>query len=96
MVTMENKQSKPQFSKAHLTAMNLNNFKMIEAMGLKIIASRSTWMALPPYQKSWKSTKRIKSDGGHGQTDTQTDRQTGELINLLYFLKSSLKSILHF
>jgi hypothetical protein len=42
MVTMENKQSKPQFSKAHLTAMNLNDFKMIEAMGLTIIASRST------------------------------------------------------
>jgi hypothetical protein len=28
--------------------MNLNDFKMIEAMGLTIIASRSTWMALPP------------------------------------------------
>jgi hypothetical protein len=31
----------PQFSKAHLTILNLNNFKMIEVMGLKIIASRS-------------------------------------------------------
>jgi hypothetical protein len=30
----------PQFSKAHLTILNLNNFKMIEVMGLKIIASR--------------------------------------------------------
>jgi hypothetical protein len=29
------------FSKAHLTALNHNNFKMMEAMGLKIIASRS-------------------------------------------------------
>jgi hypothetical protein len=24
----------PQFSKAHLTTLNLNNFKMIEAMGI--------------------------------------------------------------
>jgi hypothetical protein len=29
----------PQFRKAHVTNLNLNNFKMIEAMGLKIIAS---------------------------------------------------------
>jgi hypothetical protein len=33
--------SNAHFSKAHLTALNLNNFKMMEAMGLKIIASRS-------------------------------------------------------
>jgi hypothetical protein len=26
--------------KAHLTTFNINNFKMIEAMGLKITASR--------------------------------------------------------
>jgi hypothetical protein len=30
----------PKFSKAHITTLNLNNFKMIEARGLKIIASR--------------------------------------------------------
>jgi hypothetical protein len=30
----------PLFSKAHLTTVNLNNFKMIEAMGLKIIAPK--------------------------------------------------------
>jgi hypothetical protein len=30
-----------QFSKAHLTNLNLNNFKIIEPMRLKIIASRS-------------------------------------------------------
>jgi hypothetical protein len=29
-----------QFSKAHFTKFNLNNFKMDEDMGLKIIASR--------------------------------------------------------
>jgi hypothetical protein len=42
----------PQLSKAHLTSLNLNNFKMIEAMALKTIASRSPWMALPPYKIS--------------------------------------------
>jgi hypothetical protein len=41
MVTMEHNPN-PQFSKAHLTTLILNNFKMIEAMGLKITASRST------------------------------------------------------
>jgi hypothetical protein len=37
MVTVE-RNLNPQFSKAYLTNLNLNNFKMIEAMGLKIIA----------------------------------------------------------
>jgi hypothetical protein len=41
--------------------LEFNNFKMIEAMRLKIIASMSPWMALTPYQISWKSTKRFKS-----------------------------------
>jgi hypothetical protein len=30
--------SNPQFRKAHLTTLNLNNCKMIEAVGLKTIA----------------------------------------------------------
>jgi hypothetical protein len=30
-------------------------------MGLKIIASRSHWMALHPYQILWKSTKQFRS-----------------------------------
>jgi hypothetical protein len=41
MVTMEHKQSKQLLSKAHLKKLNINKFKMIEAMGLEIIASRS-------------------------------------------------------
>jgi hypothetical protein len=41
VVTMEHKQSKPLLSKALLTRLNNNKFKMIEAMGLKIIATRS-------------------------------------------------------
>jgi hypothetical protein len=39
-------------SKVHLTILNINNFKNIEAMGLKIIASRSPQMAFSPYQIS--------------------------------------------
>jgi hypothetical protein len=31
----------PLLSKAHLTSLNLSHFKMIEAMGLKIITSSS-------------------------------------------------------
>jgi hypothetical protein len=34
MVTVEHKNKNPQFSKANLTTLNLNNFKIIEAMGL--------------------------------------------------------------
>jgi hypothetical protein len=35
------KNPNPQFSKVHLTVLNFNNFKMIETMGLKIIALKS-------------------------------------------------------
>jgi hypothetical protein len=31
----------PLLSKAHLTTLNIDTFKMIEALGLKIIASKS-------------------------------------------------------
>jgi hypothetical protein len=41
MVTVERKQLKPEVSKAYLTTLNLSSYKMIEAMGLKMIASRS-------------------------------------------------------
>jgi hypothetical protein len=57
--------------------LNLNHFKMVEDMGLKITASRSTWMALPPYQISWKSTKRLKVIGGtHTDNDWWFDKPT--------------------
>jgi hypothetical protein len=45
MVTMEHTHThnpNAQFNKDYLINMNLNNFKLIEAMGLKIIVSRST------------------------------------------------------
>jgi hypothetical protein len=38
---MEHKHPNTLPSKAHLTNLNFNNFKVIEAMELKIIASRS-------------------------------------------------------
>jgi hypothetical protein len=41
MVTMEHKESNPQSSKAHPTTLNINNFKMMKDMRLKITASRS-------------------------------------------------------
>jgi hypothetical protein len=41
MVTMKYKQVNPQFSKDHLTTLNLDIFKMVEAMELQIIASWS-------------------------------------------------------
>jgi hypothetical protein len=41
LVAMDHKQYKHTVSKAHLRNMKFINFKMIEAMGLKIIASTS-------------------------------------------------------
>jgi hypothetical protein len=37
MVTMEHKNLNPQLSRARLTTLNINKFKMIEVMGLKIL-----------------------------------------------------------
>jgi hypothetical protein len=41
MVTMEHNNPNPQFSRAHLTTLKLSNFKINEAIGLKITAMRS-------------------------------------------------------
>jgi hypothetical protein len=43
-------------------------------MGLKIMASRSPWMALLLYQNSLKSTKQFKSYSGETQTDWWGDK----------------------
>jgi hypothetical protein len=60
----------PRFRKAGLTTLNLNNFKMIEAMGLKIIASRFPSMALirTKFHKNLPSGSKVIS--GDTQTDT--------------------------
>jgi hypothetical protein len=67
--------------------LNLNQFKMVEEMRLKIAALRSPWMISPTYQTSWKFTNRFKSI-----SEGQTDRQNGDLISLLSFFESKLKS----
>jgi hypothetical protein len=38
MVTIVHKESNPTFEQDSLATLNLNNFKMIEAMGLKMTA----------------------------------------------------------
>jgi hypothetical protein len=60
--------------------LSFNDFKMIEAMGLKIIAS-SPWIASPANQISWISTSHFK-----------VIAQTGDLTGLLSFLKSRQKN----
>jgi hypothetical protein len=42
----------PLLSKAYLTTLNIDHFKMAEAMGLKIIVSRSSRMASTAYHIS--------------------------------------------
>jgi hypothetical protein len=44
-----------------LIDLNLSHFKTVEDVELNVIESRPPWTALPPYQISWKSTKRFKS-----------------------------------
>jgi hypothetical protein len=64
MVIMKYKQSKPTIyldTPNNFEPQYINNFKKVEAMGIKTIASRSPWMALPPYQISLNSTKPFKS-----------------------------------
>jgi hypothetical protein len=61
---------------------------MIEAMGLKIIASKvplNGITSVPNFMKIYQAVQRLL--GG----DIQTDRQTGDLISLLSFLESRLK-----
>jgi hypothetical protein len=62
----------PHFSKAHLTNLNLNNFKLIEAMGLKNIASSSPLMAftcIPNFMKIYQAVEKLLVE------DALTDRQ---------------------
>jgi hypothetical protein len=71
-----------------LKDVNINHFKMVETVGLKIIALRPPWMASAPYQISWKSTKQFRSWYGG-----QTHGQYGDLISLFPFLESMLKIV---
>jgi hypothetical protein len=68
---------------------------MLEDMKLKIIASRSSSMAsitcLPIFTKNLPFGSEIIRGGT--QTDMHTDRETGDLISLLSFLKRKLKMV---
>jgi hypothetical protein len=45
----------------HLRSLNLNHFKAVEAVALKIVASTPPAMASPPYKMSSKSINWFKS-----------------------------------
>jgi hypothetical protein len=68
------KNTNPQFSKAHLTTLNLNNFKTLEAVGLKITAPFNVITSVSNFMKIY----------------THRDRQAGDLISLLLFFESRL------
>jgi hypothetical protein len=76
MFTMQHKPN-PQFSKAHLTTLSLNNFKMIEAMGLKILHLNSLdWHYLrTKFHENLPSGLEVIS-GGHRQTDRLFEKVT--------------------
>jgi hypothetical protein len=77
MVTM-GQDPNTQFSKAHLTSLNLNNFKTIEAMGLKIAASgllECNYLCTSFHENVPSGSEVISGTHTHTHTHTQTDRQ---------------------
>jgi hypothetical protein len=76
----------PQFSKAYLTTMYLSNIKIIEAMSLKLL----NWGPLEWHYINTKFHENLPS-GSEVISGGPTDRQIGDLISLLSFLKSMLK-----
>jgi hypothetical protein len=71
IVTME----KPQLSKAHLTTLNLNNFKTIESMRLKnycIEVNFNDSTSVPNLMKIYQAVQKLLVGGG-GHTDRLTD-----------------------
>jgi hypothetical protein len=86
-VTMEHNLN-PQFSKDHLTTVNLNNFKMTEGMELKnycIEVPLNGITSIPNFMKIYNVVQKLLVG------DTQTDKETGDFISLLSFLESRLK-----
>jgi PIN domain nuclease of toxin-antitoxin system len=71
MVTIKINNPNPQFSKAHLTSLNLNNLKMIEAIGLKLLHRG-------PIERHYFRTKFHENliSGSEILTGGYTDRQT--------------------
>jgi hypothetical protein len=58
----------------HLITLNTHNFKMVEAVGFKIMASRSPSMAGPAYCISYKTTNWFKNYWGWGHANRQMHR----------------------
>jgi hypothetical protein len=80
------KNPNPQFSQVHLIYLNLNNFKVIEAIGLKLLLRGSLeWYYL--------RTKFYENLPSYSEVISwvHIERQTGDLISLLSFLESRLK-----
>jgi hypothetical protein len=85
----------------HLTNLNLNHFKVVEAMGLEVAHEGPLqWHHLlakfhPSLSAGSKiisrDTDRQTHTHTHTHTHTYTDRQTGDLISLLSFSESRLK-----
>jgi hypothetical protein len=71
---MKHEEFNPIVGKAHLTTLNLNNFKMMEAMGLKIIASRSHLNDINSVLNFMKLYQAFQKLLVGTQTVTQTDR----------------------
>jgi hypothetical protein len=69
MVTMEHKQFKPTV-KAHLTTLNLNNFKTIEAMGLHVKLLHGI-TSIPNFMKIYQAVQKLLVG----------DKQTDRLVN---------------
>jgi hypothetical protein len=78
MVTMEHNLN-PQFSMAHVTNLNLNNFKVIEAMELKKILQRG---ALECHYLRTKFHSILGSGSKFSEgTNRQAGRQAGRLVS---------------
>jgi hypothetical protein len=64
MVTMEHKPN-PLLTKARLTILNLNNFKIIEAMGLKsyfIEVPLNGITSVPNFMKIYQAFQKLQTD----------------------------------
>jgi hypothetical protein len=92
----------PLFSKVewcryynHLTTLNLSHFKVVEAMGLKLVASVpcNTIATLQKFIQIYQLVQYLLQEKQrHRHVNRQRDRQTGDLISKFSFLESRLKN----
>jgi hypothetical protein len=81
-----------QFSKARITTLNLNNFKKIGAVGLKLLhrVPLDGIISVQNFMKIYQAVQTLLV------VDGQTDRQTDDFISLLSFLESRLKTVVEY